>query len=241
MANVGLGQSKGQAGKDPAQQPLLVFEEGVWADKRMSLTKDTVVIGRGGTGRMCDIRLPDRQISRMHAEIRAERGRYLLCDLDSKNGTYLNGRPIEGPVELADGDEIQIALAQRIRFVGADATLPLETVTTSKRLRLDRRSRQVWVGSQEIVPLLSPAQFRLLSFLYSRAGRVCSRQEIIDAVWADAVREGVTDQALDALVRRLRRRLEKGNPEGRYIVTVRGHGFRLEVTSSADARFPDPL
>jgi DNA-binding response OmpR family regulator len=38
----------------------------------------------------------------------------------------------------------------------------------------------------------------------------------------------VSEQAIDALVRRLRDRLAELDPDHRYVVTVRGHGFRLE-------------
>ncbi len=46
-------------------------------------------------------------------------------------------------------------------------------------------------------------------------------------MWGKAA-EGVTEQALDALVRRLRDRLAEIDPDNEYIVTVRGHGLRLE-------------
>jgi DNA-binding response OmpR family regulator len=126
--------------------------------------------------------------------------------------------------------EIQIALCARFRFVGADATLPLEEIHPVGRLRLDRLAKRVWIGSAEISPPLSPAQYRLLELLYDPVGQVRSRDEIIDIVWAEVEREGVTEQAIDALVRRLRERLSEADPDGTYVITVRGHGFRLDVT-----------
>ncbi len=39
---------------------------------------------------------------------------------------------------------------------------------------------------------------------------------------------GISEQAIDALVRRLRDRIAAMDPDHAYIVTVRGHGFRLE-------------
>jgi DNA-binding response OmpR family regulator len=50
---------------------------------------------------------------------------------------------------------------------------------------------------------------------------------VIEAVWPEAVGEGVSEQAIDALVRRLRDRIAEIDPEHQYIITVRGHGFRL--------------
>ena len=51
---------------------------------------------------------------------------------------------------------------------------------------------------------------------------------MIEAVWPEAIGEGVSEQAIDALVRRLRDRLAEVDPEAQFIVTVRGHGFRLD-------------
>ena len=55
-----------------------------------------------------------------------------------------------------------------------------------------------------------------------------SRDEIVRAVWPDAVEGGVSEQSIDALVRRLRERLAELDPEHQYLVTMRGHGFRFE-------------
>jgi hypothetical protein len=213
-----------------SQQAFLSFEEGVLAPQTLPIDRQSIILGRGGGSKRCDIVLPERQVSRQHAEIFYDQGRYFLRDLDSKNGTYLNGQPVRGAVELRDDDEIQIALCERIRFIGAEATLPLAEIQPTKVLRLDRQSRRVWIGSTEIDPPLSPAQYRLLELLYDRVDQVCSRDEIVAVVWAAADREGVTEQAIDALVRRLRERLSGVDPDGQYVITVRGHGFRLDPT-----------
>jgi DNA-binding response OmpR family regulator len=64
--------------------------------------------------------------------------------------------------------------------------------------------------------------------LYEQEGEVVSRPALIAAVWGEDQMMGVSDQALDALVRRLRDRLAALDPEHQYIVTVRGHGIRLD-------------
>ena len=213
-----------------SQQAFLYFEEGRLAGEKLPINRSSVIIGRGGRNEPCDIVLPERQVSRQHTEIFLDQGHYFMRDLGSKNGTYLNGEQVKGVVRLRDNDEIQIALCERIRFIGRDATLPLEELEVSQRLHLDRQSRRVWIGSTEIDPPLSPAQYRLLALLHERAGRVCSRDEIVEAVWALEDREGVSEQAIDALVRRLRDRLSEFDADGQYVVTVRGHGLRLDPT-----------
>jgi DNA-binding response OmpR family regulator len=58
---------------------------------------------------------------------------------------------------------------------------------------------------------------------------VCTRDHVVEAVWPEAISEGVSEQAIDALVRRLRDRIAEIDREHQYIVTVRGHGFRLDL------------
>ena len=55
-----------------------------------------------------------------------------------------------------------------------------------------------------------------------------SRDQVVETVWPEAMGEGVSEQAIDALVRRLRDRLSEADPDVQYVVTVRGHGFRIE-------------
>ena len=86
----------------------------------------------------------------------------------------------------------------------------------------------MWVNRKEVIPPLSAQQFRLLRALERRNGQVISRQQLIDDVWGSDEAEGVSEQAFDALVRRLRERLQSMDREHGYIVTVRGHGLRLD-------------
>lgn len=210
-----------------SEVPMLVVYEGELSGQRWLIEGDAVLIGRGSD---CDVILPERQVSRHHARIeRMAGGVYVLRDLGSKNGTHVNGEEVrDRPRVLEDGDEIQIALCVKLGFVGADATLPLMVEGPTRGLRVDRASHRVFVGGQELTPPLSPAQYRLLTTLLDAEGRVVSREEIVAAVWAEEVAEGISEQAIDALVRRLRERLAALDPEHNYVVTVRGHGFRLE-------------
>ena len=206
--------------------PTLIMQEGQGASRSWLVEKERVIIGRSED---CDVVLMERQVSRHHAQIRRLDSQYVLEDLGSRNGTYVNGREVTEPHILQDGDEIQIALCVRLGFVSAEATAPL-VFERGKRpgLYLDRERHMVLIGGRELGPPLSLAQYRLLELLYDRAGRVCSRDEIVEAVWLEAAEEGVSDQAIDALVRRLRERVGEVDPDHQYIATVRGHGFRLD-------------
>ncbi|MGD1995313.1 MAG: FHA domain-containing protein [Anaerolineae bacterium] len=207
--------------------PMLVFYEGKLAGQRRLIEGERVLIGRGSD---CDVILPERQVSRHHARIERTRdGTYLLYDLGSKNGTHVNAEVVRGePRLLQDGDEIQIALCVKMGFVGANATVPLMSEDHFRGLHVDRASHRVFIDKQELTPPLSPAQYQLLTTLLDAQGEIVTREEIVAAVWADEAAEGVSSQAIDALVRRLRERLAALDSDHAYIVTVRGHGFRLE-------------
>jgi DNA-binding response OmpR family regulator len=206
--------------------PMLLIKEGELAGQDWSLDRDVTVIGRGSN---CDIVLPERAVSRLHARIERRNQGYVLIDLGSKNGTHVNGQEVKEPHLLQDGDEIQIAMCVVFSFVGAEATVPLSFEgAAGSAVRIDKGTRRVWVRGQELDPPLSPAQYRLLEELVDADGQVVSRDQVVQAVWPDDVEEGISEQAIDALVRRLRDRIAEVAPDNQFIVTVRGHGFRLD-------------
>jgi len=214
---------KGHQGQDVA---MLMLREGTSPRSQWPLKGMVTLIGRSEG---CQVFIDDRQASRHHARVMATADGYIVEDLGSKNGTYLNGQLLTAPAVLKDGDEIGIAFAARLAFVDAGATAPLLLDTESgPMLRMDTEAKRVWVAGREVDPPLSLAQYRLLELLYEGRGRVVSREEVVAAVWAEDEAEGVSEQAIDALARRLRERLAKADPRHQYVVTVRGHGFRLE-------------
>jgi DNA-binding response OmpR family regulator len=211
--------------------PVLVGYEG-YLDGQRWMLESSLLIGRDAN---CDVPVLNRQVSRRHARLtRASEG-VLLEDLGSKNGTHRNGKVVTGPVLLKDGDVIQIALAQKFVYLSADATLPLgideppdSVEMVKRRLKIDMRSRRVWISDQEVLPPLSVSQYRLLAALYENNGEIIPREKMVKDVWGEENAVGVSEQALDALVRRLRDRLASIDPGHSYVVTVRGHGLRLD-------------
>ena len=212
--------------------PVLIAQTGPIDGQRWTIEDDTLI----GRDAECDLVIitPDKQVSRKHAQLKVTKEGVVLEDLGSKNGTHHNGVRLIEPILLQDGDTIQISLAQQFVYLSSDATVPLETEglegtrEVKKMLRLDKRARRVWVGDKEIVPPLSVAQFTMLELLYKANGEVVTRHELIVAIWGEEHAYEVSNQALDALVRRLRDRLEEAGTSHKFIVTVRGHGLRLD-------------
>jgi pSer/pThr/pTyr-binding forkhead associated (FHA) protein len=208
-----------------SESPLLIAQTGPLKGQRWTLDKP-LLVGREAT---CEIVISDRMVSRFHARISPTSKGILLEDLESKNGTHCNGNAVVGQVILQDGDTVQIALAQQFLFLTSDATVPLsEEEDRPGKLQLDMRSRKVWVNNQMVDPPLSALQFHVLRVLYENHGQVVDRQQLIRNAWGEEQAVGVSDQALDALLRRLRDRIAEIDPANPYVITLRGHGIRLE-------------
>ncbi len=215
--------------------PVIVWLDGSLSNPHWVVDRPEMILGRDDG---CDIVIPVRQISRQHLRIYLEGGTCIVEDKGSKNGTWVNGYRLLGMRQLEDGDEIRVAKDIRLRFVGSGATAPSTSrilpdvipsgAMTGLRLRLDPETRQVMVNNEQLDPPLSLLQYRLLEILFASQGGTCSRNDVVDAVWPDAMGIGVSEQAVDALVRRLRDRLAEIDSEHQYIVTMRGHGFRLD-------------
>ena len=206
------------------ESPYILGQTGPLKGNRVEINR-AIVIGRDPT---CTVVIADRQVSRYHATLTPTAQGVRLEDMGSKNGTHCNGSRLEAPVLLQDGDIIQIALAQEFTFLSSDSTMPLTEPIRAGRLKMDARSRTVWVRQQQVEPPLSALQFHLLYILYEQQGQVVPRQELVTAAWGTEQSAGVSEQALDALIRRLRDRLAEYDPDNQYIATVRGHGLRLD-------------
>ena len=93
----------------------LVVIEGKLAGREYVIQKP-VVIGRGEG---LSIRPPDAKLSREHSKVYRQGDDYIVVDLNSRNGTFVNDAPVTKRV-LHDGDEIRVG-ATRLRFLNPEA------------------------------------------------------------------------------------------------------------------------
>jgi pSer/pThr/pTyr-binding forkhead associated (FHA) protein len=98
----------------PAGSALLVVKRGPNAGSRFLLDRDTTSAGRHPDS---DIFLDDVTVSRRHAEFRREGGDFVVIDVGSLNGTYVNREPVDQAV-LAGGDEVQIGKFRLVFLTG---------------------------------------------------------------------------------------------------------------------------
>ncbi len=189
------------------------------ASRRFSLARLTTLIGRSPA---CHLYIPDRRASRRHAEIAWDGESCTLRDLDSDNGTFLNGQRLAAPQPLTDGDQIAVASAV-FTFRDPEATLREAHLP---RLIVDRTSGDLTVNRRPVA--LSAKERLLFDLLYRNAGRPCTKQQIAEAVWPE-YQTAAADYQVESLVKRLREKLESDPRQPALVVTVPGRGYRLVI------------
>ena len=104
----------------------LVFTSGELAGRTLPVVGQ-VVLGRGAA----DVRLDDPQVSGRHASVTLLDGGLVVTDLQSANGTRVNGERIEGAVRLVDGDELQLGQTKLRAQMRSNGQRPRDTVVPS--------------------------------------------------------------------------------------------------------------
>jgi DNA-binding response OmpR family regulator len=192
-----------------------------------SVQPSTCVLGEQeyaiGRGDGCDIVVPFRIVSRLHAQLEQVNGRFQLRDLGSKNGTYVNGVRLFDPHELTNYDVIGLGEAgPHLTFVDPDMTQ-----MRSSGLQYDERTMRFTINAAVLD--LTPNQFRLLRCLYRNAGGVCSREQLACAVWGEDYAPGMDATTLDRLISTLRGAIRRAGACAEIVVTRPGLGYQLDA------------
>lgn len=95
--------------------PLLVVIRGTNAGSRFALDPEVTTIGRHPDS---NVFLDDVTVSRRHAEVRVDGSRYVVSDVGSLNGTYLNGDRVDSH-DLVEGDQLQVGKYRLVFAFGA--------------------------------------------------------------------------------------------------------------------------
>lgn len=98
----------------------------------------------------------------------------------------------------------------------------------SEEIIFDENTNEIKKGEVLISDQLTSSEFKLLRFLMQNKDKISEKDEIINAVWGEKTTTlGVTDQALDQLIFRLRKKIEKNPNNPEYIKTIKGRGFKF--------------
>ncbi len=186
----------------------------------------TLIIGRQDA----DITIALPSLSRCHAQVSVHHG--MMCtiqDLNSKNGTAVNGTYLkQEPYHLTHGDVIVLAGVIELCYNDPHATPLTRKLGKLSGLWVDPLTLDVWIDAEKLVPPLSKGQMMLLQLVVDADGKFVSKDEIVSHIWSEKKDNGISNDAVDSLIKRLRRRLhaiEHGDP---VLEIVRGRGLRLK-------------
>ncbi len=136
-------------------------------------------------------------------------------NLSDTNSDYLES------VGLFKNGKIQMPLFEEFAKI-YQSKMPKENIL------FDPNTNEIKKGELILSDNLTSSEFKLLKFLLLNLNRVVERDEIVNSVWSDTKsKEGVTDQALDQLVSRLRKKIEEDPNNPTHLQTIKGRGFKL--------------
>ncbi len=101
-----------------------------------------------------------------------------------------------------------------------------DVAKTLQKISYDEHTNAIRKGHSVLSDQLTSSEFRLLKYLLQNEDRVIERDELITVVWGDnKSTAGITDQAVDQLIFRLRRKIEEDANHPLHLQTVKGRGF----------------
>lgn len=126
-------------------------------------------------------------------------------------------------VGLVKNNKISIPLFEK--FIPA---LLRQNSGRAQQISFDPATNEIKRGDISLSEILTSSEFKLLKFLLENPDKIIEREEIIKSVWSDAKSiEGVTDQALDQLIFRLRKKIEENPNNPVHLQTLKGKGIRF--------------
>ncbi len=119
--------------------------------------------------------------------------------------------------------------------VGKKLSIPLlvdfiesKKIDVDESIKYDAQRNEILKANNPITQLLSSSEFKLLKFMLENKDKVLSKNELINAVWTDQkTQEGVSDQAFDQIMHRLRKKIETDPANPTFIKTIKGTGYKL--------------
>lgn len=93
-------------------------------------------------------------------------------------------------------------------------------------VRIDVEAGDVWVN-EKLAPVLTELEYKLLLLLYGHLGKICDKYRVVESVWGESYIDEVDDARIEKLVSRLRDKIEPNPQDPRYVITVRGRGYKL--------------
>jgi hypothetical protein len=163
----------------------------------------------------------------------------LPAELQNALVDFLAGQPVnelalcqlqEQGILVQRADETRRVFGQA--FEGLARRQRLLQAPIQPGVRVDVESGQVFVDGRAI-PILTDLEYRLMLLLYGQIDKICDKYRVVEAVWGEDYIDEVDDARIEKLVSRLRQKIEAEPTNPRYLITVRGRGYRLLSTPAS--------
>ena len=212
-------------------QASLTVQGGPNNGMTITLTGRPIKLGRRPDN---DVMVNETTVSRRHALVLETDAGHVLWDLNSTNGTYVNGSRV-GVQEyvLKHGDRIRLAgsdvtfiFRQEVsdtRKIGVDSP-PTGAIKLGEHLARESTPReQPPLGPQPV----GKREAELLRLLDSRKGEVVSREEIVRSVWPELAPGAQANEEMDRAVEGVRAQIEDDPKDPAHLITVGEFGYLL--------------
>ena len=204
-------------------QATLLVRGGPNSGAIVALAGGPITIGRRSDN---DVVVDETTVSRRHSLIMETPDGYVVRDLNTTNGTYVNQNRLDQAERvLHHGDQIRLG-GSEVTIVfrqEGPSTLRMDTVPPPE----DVKPHIPVLPLQPAPVVLEGIDAALLSALGSRKGKVVSRSELLEELWPDGHDDSDKSQELDEAVARLRSQLDQDPENPVSLVTVGQFGYVL--------------
>ena len=99
--------------------------------------------------------------------------------------------------------------------------------TNNSGISLNEKTGEIMKNNSKIDTKLSGNEYKLLKFFLENQNQVLSRDDVATAVWDSNTKQGVSEEAIDQLISRLREKIEDDKNNPKHIITLRGRGYQF--------------
>ena len=147
-----------------------------------------------------------------------------LFNLDRTDDAQIALRGLRAKFIVRDGDEGPVLFSRL--FADFIRRQQLAQQPHARGVYLDVDAGAVFVEGKSVEEL-TDLEYRLLTFLYGKIDRVCDKYSIVENVWGQQFTDEVDDARIEKLVSRVRAKIAPDAAKPRYLVSVRGRGYKL--------------
>jgi DNA-binding transcriptional regulator YiaG len=224
-ARLGAASTPLPPAPDWTAQARLIARSGDGRTTTYPLRTPETTIGRGADN---GVVVASDHASRYHARVSWDGRQYVVEDLGSKNGTFVDGEAVTGRRPLQHGDVVTLAdltdLALTFDAGGETVTVGREALPAGG-LWVDTRAEEVWLRGRALD--LPPAEYRALALLYERAGEVVDTATLAVHTWPE-LGDATSVEAVVHLIGELRQKIELSPATPRFLLSGPG-GYRLVI------------